>query len=225
MNCFQAEIAAGHAIMDMPAVETNSNHINSNTLILFAHGAGAAMNSEFMTQMATELAVKGYNVLRFNFPYMQISMKDGGKRPPDRAPKLLNCFEYYLNLAQQDKKFTRIIVMGKSMGGRIAAILAETQAVDGVICLGYPFLPPKKLQPRLAPLQKSNAPVLVLQGERDRFGNKTQVLTWSLGKNTHVQWITDGDHSFAPRKSSRRTNHENISAASFFCDEFLKNIN
>ena len=221
MNCFQAEIDIGHIKIDKPIVENG----NGNTLILFAHGAGLGMDSEFMVYMAKGLAEQGFWVVSFNFPYMQICAKEGSKRPPDRAPKLLQCFADYLQLAKMDNGITNIILMGKSMGGRMAAMLAETESVSGVICLGYPFLPPKKLEPRLSPLQKSMVPVLVIQGERDKFGNKTQISNWSLGDNTRVEWIADGDHSFLPRKSSGKSHETNMTKAIGLCVDFIGELN
>lgn len=76
----------------------------SETLILFAHGAGANRDSDFMCQMAAGLVAKGFQVMRFNFPYMQANAVDGKKRPPDRAPKLLACFGEMLSVAHAQPK-------------------------------------------------------------------------------------------------------------------------
>ncbi|WP_335904007.1 alpha/beta fold hydrolase [Shewanella algae] len=179
---------------------------DSDTLVLFAHGAGADMHSDFMADYATLLSASGPSVLRFNFPYMVKRGEDGKRRPPDRAPALLQSFEQALAAAVAEFAPKRLFLMGKSMGGRMAAMLAANDKLamtpSGVICLGYPFLPPKKTEPRLEPLWECASPLLILQGERDSFGKREQLASWALPEQAEVRFITDGDHSFVPRKSS-----------------------
>ncbi|MDX5996644.1 dienelactone hydrolase family protein [Shewanella oneidensis MR-1] len=197
----------------------------SETLILFAHGAGANRDSAFMQQMTLGLAAKGYQVMRFNFPYMQANALDGKKRPPDRAPKLLACFSDMLELAHKQPEVKRVVLMGKSMGGRMAALLAcdstQVSRIDRVICLGYPFIPLKGGEPRLAPLNDSQVPVLVLQGERDKFGGKMQIPSWSLKCDVQIDYLADGDHSFVPRKSSGTTEAANFTLAVDLSAKFI----
>ena len=189
----------------------------ASTLILFAHGAGANMDSDFMQTMSAGLVAKGFQVIRFNFPYMQANALDGKRRPPDRAPKLLACFTQMLDIAQSLPAVERVILMGKSMGGRMAALLAcdpvLTAHIDSVICLGYPFVPLKGGDPRLEPLNQCKVPVLVVQGERDKFGGKEQIPSWPLKPEIKLAWLTDGDHSFVPRKSSGTTEAANLARA------------
>ncbi|HCE52046.1 MAG TPA: dienelactone hydrolase, partial [Shewanella baltica] len=119
----------------------------ASTVVLLAHGAGANMDSEFMQAMSAGLVAKGYQVMRFNFPYMQANAVDGKRRPPDRAPKLIVCFTQKLDIAHSQPEVERVVLMGKSMGGRMAALLACDPAlaarINRVICLGYPFVPLK----------------------------------------------------------------------------------
>lgn len=198
----------------------------ANTLVLFAHGAGANGDSDFMTRIAQGLAANGVQVMRFNFPYMQANALDGKRRPPDRAPKLLACFNEMLLEARQFSHIERIFLMGKSMGGRMAATLAcdpqVAAQVSGVICLGYPFVPLKGGEPRLAPLNECQVPVLVVQGERDKFGDIARVPTWPLGSNVKLQWLTDGDHSFVPRKSSGTSEAANLERAIALITAFVR---
>ena len=109
---------------------------------LFAHGAGAGMESEFMTSMAQNLAKQGVNVGLFDFEYMQQAKANDKKRPPDRAPKLLAYFEKMLSELDTDLP---IFIGGKSMGGRMASMLACEVEVKGVLAFGYPFHPPVNL--------------------------------------------------------------------------------
>lgn len=187
------------------------------TLIVFAHGAGANRDSDFMVAMAAGLVAQGFQVLRFNFPYMQANALDGKKRPPDRAPLLLASLAKMLTIAKAQPGVNRVILMGKSMGGRMAAQLAcdpaLASAIDRVICLGYPFIPLKGGEPRLAPLNQCRVPVLVLQGERDKLGSRDQIATWALQADIQFGWLPDGDHSFAPRKSSGTTLAANLALA------------
>lgn len=198
----------------------------ANTLILFAHGAGANGDSDFMTCIAQGLAANGVQVMRFNFPYMQANALDGKRRPPDKAPKLLAYFYEMLLEARQLPHIERIFLMGKSMGGRMAATLAcdpqVAKQVSGVICLGYPFVPLKGGEPRLAPLNECQVPVLVVQGERDKFGDKARVATWPLNDNVTFHWLTDGDHSFVPRKSSGTSEAANLGRAIALITAFVR---
>jgi uncharacterized protein len=99
---------------------------------------------------------------------------------------------------------------GKSMGGRIASLIADEARVAGLVCLGYPFHPvgkPDRL--RVAHLQTISTPTLILQGTRDLFGNRTEVAAYSLPPIVRIQWIDDGDHDFTPRVASGRTQEQN----------------
>ncbi|BDM65227.1 dienelactone hydrolase [Shewanella sp. NFH-SH190041] len=223
MNCFRDNIVAGRILVDGEPLLSSGRRV-----ILFAHGAGADMHHSFMAQIAADLARQGgYSVVRFNFPYMQQRQLDGKRRPPDKAEKLQACFGDYLTQLY-NAGAGKVILMGKSMGGRMAAMLAAqpeyTAMIAGVVCLGYPFLPPAKratAEPRLAPLQQVPLPTLVIQGERDSFGNQAQLATWSLGQQVETVFLPDGDHSFIPRKRSGFTLDENMAQACRACQQFI----
>ncbi|QSX31787.1 alpha/beta fold hydrolase [Shewanella cyperi] len=210
----------------------------TDTLVIFAHGAGADMDSDFMADMARGLALRGVPVLRFNFPYMQKRREDGKRRPPDRAPVLLDCFAEVLEQATKRFKPKRVFLLGKSMGGRMATLFsaspvsanpvaASSEAssaqaqIAGVICLGYPFLPPKGKEVRLAPVSDCPVPLLIVQGERDSFGNREQVLAWQLPEKVGLCWIPDGDHSLKPRKASGHSLEGNLALAVDACMAFI----
>lgn len=178
--------------------------------IALAHGAGAPMDSEFMTTIAEGLAARQFQVVRFEFPYMAERRKSGRKKPPDREPVLR---QTWLDMVAALKP-ERLIIGGKSLGGRIASLVADEAKVAGLVCLGYPFHPtgqPDRL--RVEHLSKLKTPTLILQGERDPFGNREEVAGYSLSKAIKIHWLTDGDHSFKPRKSSGRTERENFNEA------------
>ncbi len=186
---------------------------NAKAYVLFAHGAGADKSSDFMAQMAQDLAAQQVSVLRFNFNYMDKRLHDGKRYPPDRMPKLIDCFNQVLANVNTNLP---IFLMGKSMGGRVAATLAEQALtkVNGVICLGYPFHPqkqPEKL--RLAPLQNTQLPVLIIQGERDALGNKSEITGYLMSPLCQIEYLPDGDHDLKPRKKSGVSHQDNLAQA------------
>tara|TARA_R110000868_G_scaffold109_7_gene1085 strand:- start:4994 stop:5608 length:615 start_codon:yes stop_codon:yes gene_type:complete len=181
----------------------------AKTLVL-AHGAGAPMESEFMDFFAAGLAENGIRVARFEFPYMVRRREDGKRRPPDRAPVLL---ETYLQVAAELGP-ENLVIGGKSMGGRIASMVADEAGVAGLVCLGYPFHPPGKPEKlRTEHLAGLKTPALILQGERDPFGRRAEVEGYALSKSIAVDFLADGDHDLKPRKASGRTREENWAAA------------
>ena len=183
--------------------------------LLLAHGAGAPMDSPFMAAMATGLAERGWQVLRFEFPYMAKRRLSGRGSAPDRLPKLLEAFREQVALAGAGAP---LLIGGKSMGGRIASLLVDELAasagVRGCLCLGYPFHPPgKPLQLRTEHLAGLVSPTLILQGERDSFGKPAEVETYALSTAIQLEWIPAGDHSFKPTVSSGRSEAGNWALA------------
>ncbi|MGR4990872.1 alpha/beta family hydrolase [Vibrio rotiferianus] len=190
-------------------------------LFIFAHGAGAGMEHDFMTAVAKGLVEQGIRVVRFNFPYMVKRAEDGKKRPPDRAPKLLEAYEEVLtHFASQP-----IVIGGKSMGGRMSSLLADNELVAGIACLGFPFHPPGKPEKykgeHLASIEK---PTLILQGERDTFGKREEFDGFVLSEQVKVSFLPDGDHSFKPRKSSGYTEAGNIASTTDQLAVFIKEV-
>jgi predicted alpha/beta-hydrolase family hydrolase len=167
------------------------------TLVL-AHGAGAAMDSPGMTDVATRIAERGVRVVRFEFGYMA-SRRAGVRRPPPRADTLLD--EYRAVLAEVGG---RPVIGGRSMGGRVASMVAaaEPTAVAGLACLSYPWHPPERPdQPRVAHLAELRVPTLIVQGTRDPFGSPEDVADYGLPAAIELLWLEDGDHDLRPRKS------------------------
>jgi uncharacterized protein len=178
----------------------------ARTTIVLAHGAGAGMDSEFMNAFAEGLADCGLGVVRFEFPYMAARRETGKSRPPDREPALRDTWFRIVETVRAE----RLFIGGKSMGGRIASLVADEAQVAGLVCLGYPFHPtgkPERL--RIEHLQTIRTPTLIVQGERDPFGNRPDVEAYRLSEQVHIYWLPDGDHSFKPRKASGRTQEEN----------------
>jgi predicted alpha/beta-hydrolase family hydrolase len=175
--------------------------------IILAHGAGAAMDTDFMTAFAQGLGERGVRVVRFEFPYMAERRESGKSRPPDREPVLRETWHRVI----ESVKAKALFIGGKSMGGRIASLIADEAKVAGLVCLGYPFHPTgKPEQLRVEHLKSIRTPTLIVQGERDPFGGRTEVKSYKLSKQVHVHWLIDGDHSFKPRKLSGKSRDENM---------------
>jgi predicted alpha/beta-hydrolase family hydrolase len=175
------------------------------TTIALAHGAGVGVDSPFMQAFAQGLAAAGLRVALFEFPYMT-DVRRGQRRPPDREPVLR---QTWLQVIEQ-LGAPGLIIGGKSLGGRIASLVADSAGVAGLVCLGYPFHPagqPEKL--RVEHLRDLKTPTLILQGERDALGSRTEVGGYELSKAIELHWLRDGDHSFTPRVASGRTETHN----------------
>lgn len=194
---------------------------------LFAHGAGADMNSSFMENMAKLLNKRNISVTRFNFPYMDKRVMDGKKYPPDRMPKLVDRFVDVINAHNTT---VPLFLAGKSMGSRVAATLTKelsesvlsTSKIRGVICLGYPFHPINKIDKlRLEPLMSNDFPMLILQGERDKLGNKKEVVDYGLPANITTIFLPDGDHDLKPRVKSGITHQQNLLTAVDHIERFV----
>ena len=193
----------------------------SATLIL-AHGAGAPMDSAWMNDMAARLAAQGVNVLRFEFPYMAQRRIDGGKRPPNPAPKLLECWREVYAVVRRHVA-GRLAIGGKSMGGRMASLLADELEADALVCLGYPFYAVGKPEkPRVEHLAGLKARTLIVQGERDALGNREAVEAYTLAPSIEVFWLVAGDHDLKPLKASGFTHEQHLAAAVGKVAEFLQ---
>lgn len=170
------------------------------TLIL-AHGAGAPMDSPFMEEMAQRLAARGLAVVRFEFGYMA-ERRRGGRRPPDRQPVLLARWRHVLEHVRQQVAGT-LAIGGKSMGGRMASLLADESQVDALVCLGYPFHPAGRPdKPRVEHLATLTTPTLIVQGERDALGNRDTVAGYRLSNAVRLSWLATADHDLKPLKRS-----------------------
>jgi predicted alpha/beta-hydrolase family hydrolase len=196
------------------------------TLVL-AHGAGAPMDSPFLAAMAAGLAQRGLRVARFEFTYMRARREGGGRKAPDREPELRRAWLQALAELPMPAEIGAVgaagggappvWIGGKSLGGRIASLIADQAGVRGLVCLGYPFRPPGAAPAvavkRTAHLRDLRTPALIVQGTRDPFGGPADVAGYTLAAGIRVHWIEDGDHSLKPRKSSGRTEAQNLAEA------------
>lgn len=180
------------------------------TLVL-AHGAGAPMDAPFMDTVAVGLGEAGIATARFEFAYMARRRSEDKRPGPPRAERLI---DEYLAVIEALGGGERVVIGGKSMGGRVASMAADQAAVRGLVCLGYPFHPPGKPEAtRVAHLEELRTPALIVQGERDTFGRREEVEGYALSAAIRVEYLLDGNHSFKPRKASGATEGEHLRRA------------
>lgn len=190
--------------------------------VVLTHGAGAGIDTPFMEAFAQGLTAQNIRVARFEFPYMKTIRETGRRRPPDRAAVLLQTWKEVI-----DSLDTRpLLIGGKSLGGRIASMVADEKEVNGLICLGYPFHPPGKPDRlRTEHLLSLKTPALICQGSRDPFGTAEEVAQYDLPASIRLHWLGDGDHSFNPRKKSGRSSEQNWQEAIEAAVDFINDIN
>jgi len=181
---------------------------HAGVILILAHGAGANQTSSFMVRSATALAARGIDTVTFNFVYSQ-----EGRRVPDRNDKLESCYRKVIDAVRggkfhPDADRCKLVVGGKSMGGRIASQVAAAGYDDiaGLVFLGYPLHPPGRPDKlRSKHLPDIRAPMLFVQGSRDAFGTPDELkpIMGELKTATHLCVVEHGDHSFkVPKRSA-----------------------
>jgi predicted alpha/beta-hydrolase family hydrolase len=193
----------------------------SQATLILAHGAGAPMDSPFMQCMAELLAARRVNVLRFEFPYMAQRRLSGGKRPPNPQGQLLECWR---EVWREVRALVEgpLAIGGKSMGGRMASLLADELGSDALVCLGYPFYAAGKPEkPRVAHLAELRTPTLIVQGERDALGNREAVQGYELSAAIRLEWLAAGDHDLKPLQASGFTHEQHLHSAAGAVAGFL----
>jgi len=190
---------------DVSAVIAHPDSQSTSTVVILAHGAGNDMSNPVLSMVHEGLAATGFVCVKFNFPYTQ-----AGRRAPDRAPVLEDCYRHVIAAIRSDPGLAtdRIVIGGKSMGGRMASHLAaQGEAVAGLLFLGYPLHPPGKVeQMRIAHLPKIRVPMLFFAGTRDPLCrlDLLQEAFKQLRAPVVLHIIDGGDHSFAvPKRLGR----------------------
>lgn len=193
----------------------------ASDVVVLAPGAGAGMRHPFMASMAARLADHGLRVARFEFPYM--ARADGGRiaRPdPERVLRAT-----WLEVVEQLRGGARLVIGGKSMGGRYASMIADEAGVRGLVCLGYPFHPlGRPERTRTAHLEALRTPALIVQGTRDPMGSRADVEGYALSPSMRVLWLEDGDHSFKPRRASGFTVAQHLATAADAVADFVRGL-
>ena len=189
----------------------------SEVQVVLAPGAGAGMRSPFMAKIAALLAEREVAVARFEFAYMR-----EGRSRADREPALR---AEWLEVIESLGGGRQLVIGGKSMGGRIASMVADEVGVRGLVCLGYPFHPtgkPERL--RTAHLAHLATPTLIVQGTRDPFGTREDVAGYTLAPSIRLHWLEDGDHSLKPRKASGHSEAAHLARAADAIADFVRGL-
>src|SRR6266849_2972721 len=191
------------ALAYRPAPRGRAGHI-----LILAHGAGANQTSSFMVHFATSLAARGVDTVTFNFVYTEQR-----RRLPDRNDKLERCYRTVIEAIRggkfhDDPGRRKLVIGGKSMGGRIASQVAATgqEGIAGLVFLGYPLHPPGRPDKlRSKHLPDIRAPMLFVQGSRDAFGTPEELraVLGGLEMASDLCVVEGGDHSFkVPKRSA-----------------------
>ena len=201
----------------------------SGPVLVLAHGAGAAMDSPFMSRFADLMAERGVATARFEFPYMAARRTGGKKRPPPKAESLTNDYLRAVAEIEAAHPGRRVFIGGKSMGGRVASHVADelyrASRIAGLVCLGYPFHPPNTPGTmRTAHFFGLRCPMLIVQGERDPFGSRAEIDPLPLSKAIEIAWIGDGDHDLGPRGASGFTRKGNLAVAADTVAAFVSRL-
>jgi len=200
------------------------------TLIL-GHGAGTDQSSGFMKLFASGLSYRGFDVMTFNFVYTEQR-----RSAPDPKSKLESCFRAVIEAALGQKKLNgnRVVIGGKSMGGRIASQVAAAaceqsdsfaKAIAGLVFLGYPLHPPgNPAKLRTEHLPQIKMPMLFVQGTRDSLGSTEEIasIIKKLKLPAEIYVIEGGDHSFKAPKKFGRSQEEVYEAAMDAILEWMK---
>jgi len=216
--------------------------IRVGTTVILGHGAGANQLHPFMVLFAGGLAERGFDVMTFNFVYME-----QGRHVPDPKAKLESCYRAVIEAASAHKKLkgNRLVTGGKSMGGRIASQVAALECADSsalskaatsrrtpntiaaLVFLGYPLHPPGRPDKlRDAHLAQIKAPMLFVQGSRDAFGTADE-LRITIQKHrlkARLHLVEGGGHSLKVPKSQGPQEQVYASTMDMICDWLQEEI-
>ncbi|WDR05272.1 alpha/beta hydrolase [Devosia rhodophyticola] len=201
---------------------------DARVTVLLAHGAGAPMDSASMTATADALAKQNFRVARFEFAYMASRRTVAGRKPPPRADRVMP--EFIAAVDDLGPTNGPLIIGGKSMGGRVASMVADdllaAGRITGLVCLGYPFHPPERPQQlRTAHLRTHKTPTMIYQGTRDPFGSPEEIASYDLAPTIEVELLEDGDHDLKPRKTiSGFSTADHLQTIAQSLDEWVRRI-
>lgn len=185
---------------------TASLHGAGSTVVVLGHGAGGTRQTPMLVSLAEALAASGRAALLYNFPYAE-----RGTRRPDPPKALEAAAREAAEVAQAETGATRVVMGGRSMGGRIASqVVAGGARADGLAFLAYPLHPPgrpEKLRDAHLPAAAAAAPMLFVQGTRDAFAGEDllRALIERLEARAELHQVQSADHSFRVLKRSGRT--------------------
>ncbi|MGZ5482654.1 MAG: alpha/beta hydrolase family protein [Pyrinomonadaceae bacterium] len=224
MSEAQIKVKVTDAVSVTALLYSAAKQTRAGVTIILGHGAGANQLSGFMRLFAMGLAERGVDVVTFNFLYTE-----QGRKIPDPAPRLEGCYRAVIDAALKHKKLkgNRLVIGGKSMGGRIGSQVAAQNGenIAGLVFLGYPLHPPGRPEKmRSEHLPKIKAPMLFVQGSRDAFGRKEEIAVTikKLKLPATLYAIEGGDHSLKVPKSAGISQQDVYDRAMNHIAEWLK---
>ncbi len=198
---------------------------DAKLLFVLGHGAGAGMRHPFMERVATDLADRRIATFRYQFPYME-----AGRRPPDPPRVLEQTVRSAIATAHEQAPDLSLIAGGKSMGGRISALVAADNPppeLEGLVFLGYPLHAAKQPAVKRAEhLSRIRIPMLFLQGTRDDLADLTLLtpIVEQLGPSATMHIVEGGNHSFKVLKRSGRTDDEVMAEIADIIDAWAREL-
>ncbi len=203
--------------------ETPQQDASGGVVFVCAHGAGGSINDRGMVSTARTLRSRGIGVVRFNFLY-----KEKGSGRPDPMPRLKECVAAVVARTLKEVQPKRLIIGGRSMGGRAASMLAaEGFECDGLLLLAYPLHPPGQPDKlRDAHLPAIRVPVICFNGTRDAFCRRDlmEAVLKTVKTKWEMRWIEGADHSFHVPKSSGRTDGEALIEIGNFAEAWVARL-
>ena len=195
---------------------------SAGAVLLLAHGSGAPLDDPLQEALAVGVAAAGVRVVRFEFPYMA-RRRAGERAAVDDEGTLEECFRGAAARAREAWPGCALCVGGVSLGARVACAIAGEVAADGLVGVSFPFLPAGRPRDRwrVALLQAVGRPALIVQGTRDRYGNREQVRGFRLGEHVEVVWLEDANHGLVPRARSGLTRAEHLATAAAAIGRFV----
>ena len=203
--------------------DPGTGDVIADTVFVCAHGAGGNMLDGSLQKTAKALTARGVNFVRFNFLYKE---KKSGR--PDPMPRLQECYSAVVDHVRRELSPKRVIIGGRSMGGRAASMMAaDGFQCDGLLLYAYPLHPPgqpEKLRDAHLPLIK--VPVLCFNGTRDPFCTPAlmEKALESVTTDWKMRWIDGADHSFHVPKSSGRTDAQVMDELGDTSSEFIRSL-
>jgi len=208
---------------ELSALWRDSNQ--ARAVCVLAHGAGNDMRNRFIDGVVQGLTSRGVSAMRFNFPFTE-----EGRRAPDRAPALIEAWRGALQEAERRARGLPLVAGGKSLGGRMASMLAAEDPQGfpcaAIVFFGYPLhAPGRRDQPRDAHLSSVQVPMLFIQGTNDALADLEliQQAVQRLRPRAELHLVEGGDHSFRVR-GARRPDEEIGSELGSVAADFIRRL-
>ena len=170
-------------------------------VLWLGHGAGGGIGAVDLAALAARLPARGITVARYEQPW-----RVAGRRVAARPAALDVAWQETAPTVSRLADGLPVIAGGRSAGARVACRTAASVGAVAVVCLAFPLHPPGRPEKsRLDELLTPEVPVLVLQGERDTFGNAATVaavVTAADSANVRVIPVPGADHGMKVLASS-----------------------